>query len=58
MRFTLEIQLGNDAVQTSADIAEILRRVSSQVSIADETDTIRDINGNTVGRWTFVEETN
>ena len=57
MRFTLEIQLGNDAVQTSADIAEILRRVSSQASIADETDTIRDINGNTVGRWTFGEET-
>ena len=55
MIFRLEIMLGNDAVQTSEDIAEILQRVSRQVSIDDQTDTIRDVNGNFVGRWTFDE---
>jgi hypothetical protein len=56
MIFRLEIALGGDALQTSDDVRALLVRVSRQVAIEDETDIVRDLNGNTVGRWTFSEE--
>jgi hypothetical protein len=51
-KFTLEIQLGNDAMSDYRDIHDALRRVSDFVS-ADPGDMgyIRDVNGNRVGQW-------
>ena len=60
--FKLTIRLGNDAMQTPADVADTLR---NQVARAVDTvltttqaaeGRIWDINGNTVGRWSFKDE--
>lgn len=56
MKFTLEIELGNEAMQTLADVAKALDN-TQHIADADESLTvgqsrgIRDINGNTVGKW-------
>lgn len=57
MKFTIEIELGNDAVQTAEDVAEILRATSAQVTDIrlGSFRNIRDLNGNTVGLWQVVE---
>ena len=56
MTFTLKIELGNDAMQSSGDVAQslakvaqTLRAVGSFEDFAEE--SIRDTNGNTVGSW-------
>lgn len=59
MKFVLEIELGNDAMENGADVGEALRRVAESVYLpvgCIVTPTIapvkiRDINGNTVGKW-------
>ena len=51
MEFTLTIQLGNAAMQTSEDVAEALARVADSLLAGVQSGTIRDINGNTVGSW-------
>ena len=63
MQLTLEIKLGNDAMQTTSDvqlaIAQSLRKfVVNEKRIlfqADDTGTLMDENGNTVGRWEITE---
>lgn len=61
MIFTLSIHLGNDAMQTPADLALALRELADKVAVPDSRETyapaladsgaIRDVNGNTVGTW-------
>lgn len=57
--FKLNIQLGNDAMQSCADVARALRtaadRVESSANAAPARvgAVIRDDNGNTVGAWAF-----
>lgn len=57
MRFTLEIELGNDAMQTADDVAEFLRdklvrRVESSTFDSPEGPyLVKDRNGNAVGKW-------
>jgi len=60
-KFTVEIRLGNAAMQTGGDIAEALRTAADQLEQTYEHDDIRewngmsrgvfDTNGNSVGRW-------
>lgn len=55
-RFTLEIELGNAAMQTGEDVAEALDRLGSVLGDMTEPSQqgagrIRDLNGNTVGHW-------
>lgn len=61
-RFTLEIRLGNDAMQTPSDVARALSDISHQLeaeSSWDDAEAIKkrltDINGNTVGWWELDE---
>jgi hypothetical protein len=61
MQFNLTIELGNDAMQADADVADALSNVVYWMDSrpAGEFETgeagiIRDINGNTVGRWEIV----
>jgi hypothetical protein len=62
MKFTLQIWIGNDAMQTSQDVADALRKVAKRLEdgetleqLACRTgDSVRDLNGNTVG-WFKVE---
>jgi len=63
MRFTLTIELGNEAMQTSGDIAGALEDVIATLARHHTRDnylpraatrrhiSIIDINGNTVGKW-------
>jgi len=56
MKFTLEIELGNDAMTTPDDVAYLLGVVAEQLDAVDafragDEGRTRDVNGNTVGRW-------
>jgi hypothetical protein len=56
MKFTLEIELGNDAMQTGYDVACALNGAALSVTSTSPVETtetryIRDANGNAVGTW-------
>jgi hypothetical protein len=57
MKFTLEIELGNDAMQTRADIEAALRKLGQNLRHMSEPPEhgdeggIMDDNGNKVGTW-------
>ena len=60
MKFKLEIELGNDAMQTYEDVVSSL--IACQQTVAEyrklhvgDARKVRDINGNTVGKWEVVE---
>jgi hypothetical protein len=64
MLFKLEIELGNESMQTPADVGEAIARTlanhgRAQGSMFDsfgtlDSGTMLDRNGNTVGRWEIV----
>jgi hypothetical protein len=56
MRFVLEIKIGNAAVETWDDVADLIRKEADKIEGCDrplvtEHDKIHDRNGNTVGKW-------
>lgn len=57
MKFTLEIELGNAAMQTSWDVGQALRELGTKYQNGSDGPDIRDagkvhdLNGNTVGKW-------
>lgn len=57
MTFTLTIELGNDAMRSTRDIARTLREVADRISPnwritpQAESHKIMDANGNSVGQW-------
>lgn len=63
MKFTLEIQLGNEAMQTGRAIAEAIQDSLSRHYITfqghrptiGDNMSVRDLNGNRVGKWEVVE---
>lgn len=60
-KFTIEIEIGNDGVQTADDIAQILYSTADKIIDVTGSDplaehvgafkNVRDLNGNTVGLW-------
>ena len=61
MKFTLTIELKNDAMLTYPDIALALNRISEHLKDGDmpERDDqawIRDANGQTVGKWRVMRD--
>lgn len=62
MKLKIEIELGNDAMQTGDDVVSLLAKnlpvISESVSIAQTSDEkwdngrLLDVNGNEVGYWT------
>lgn len=58
-KFVLNIDLGNEAMQSYGDVKDALKRVAQQLGPdgndtpfdGRESGTIRDGNGNTVGSW-------
>lgn len=60
MRFKLEIDLGNDAMQTGADVAQALGTVQHRIEdllipLRDGLGgPVKDGNGNTLGSWEVV----
>jgi hypothetical protein len=63
-QFILNIELGNEAMQHPQDVAIALRRVGQVLDLdafdwgppQEQWALIRDSNGNTVGRWSLVED--
>jgi hypothetical protein len=65
MKMDLSIELGNDAMRSTADIGWALAKTATRISevVDDDADgnarpasgTILDLNGNTVGRWQITE---
>lgn len=62
MKFTLEIELGNDAMQTMENVADALVHTAGRLSMelrsrfpvredSIESGKIYDLNANPVGRW-------
>ena len=51
--FTLEIKLGNDAMADTWDVSNALQDVARSIDTGSTSGTIRDINGNRVGTWSF-----
>lgn len=49
--FTVEIELGNDAMQTGADVAAALREIADKLDAGIDAGIVRDANGNEVGRF-------
>jgi hypothetical protein len=50
-KFTLEIKLGNDAMQDQCDVARALAKLAGELT--GRSGTIRDDNGNRVGTWSI-----
>lgn len=50
-KFTLSIDLGNEAMQTGEDVATALKAVASKLAHGEDSGRVRDENGNTVGEW-------
>lgn len=59
MRFRVDLELGNDGVLTTADVASALERTAAKVRDyadpphAGEGGRVVDRNGNSVGEWRF-----
>jgi hypothetical protein len=56
MKFTLEIKIGNEAMQNGDDVANALRVVAGRVEgggefVPGEGNGILDLNGDWVGDW-------
>jgi hypothetical protein len=61
-QFTLTVTLGNDAMQTMADVADLLERAAESMRRDHESGedfgsvySLRDLNGNRVGGWDIAE---
>ena len=50
-QFNLSITLGNEAMSSRLDILEALYDVINELQEFQDSGTIFDINGNTVGSW-------
>lgn len=60
-KFSMNIELGNDAMQQPQELADALREVANKIAAIDPTDTnaggkVLDDNGNEVGTWEYEAE--
>lgn len=64
-RFRIEIELGNDAMQTEEDVARLLSETARKLRAKTihlyhggdyPSGALRDVNGNKVGQWEVCEE--
>lgn len=57
MAFTLTILTDNAAFADGPDeVARLLRETADRVAAGDGEGSLRDVNGNTVGEWTYPED--
>lgn len=57
MKFTLEINLGNEAMADEYDLAQALEKVAAKLRTYGLVGaSIQDGNGNTIGRWEITGE--
>jgi hypothetical protein len=53
-KFVMEIDFGNDAMQTRSHLIRALKNVVKQIEDGMEAKKILDQNGNAVGKWEIV----
>lgn len=53
-RFKLELELGNEAMRSRPDLCRVLRQALTQIKAGGTGAELRDVNGNTVGRWRII----
>jgi hypothetical protein len=51
--FKVVIRLGNEAMQTQEDVANVLEEIVSSLRQGRVSGSVFDDNGNNVGTWTF-----
>ena len=61
MKFVVEINLGNEAMNSPHDVADALEKVIRNLRMVDEfgdgfSGRLRDVNGNTVGTFNLEGE--
>lgn len=66
MKFKIDIELGNDAMQTECHVAALLSEVAKKLrsrvirlssDVGDyPSGALRDVNGNKVGNWEVTED--
>lgn len=59
MKFTLEIELGNDAMQSAEDVFDAIEHCGDTNPTpfqGGESNIIRDLNGNKVGKWEVTQD--
>lgn len=49
--FTVTIEMGNDAMREATDVADALQEIIAHLHGGQTDGAIRDVNGNTVGRF-------
>lgn len=49
----IELELGNDAMRSNADVVRALKAVIEKIENGSESGKVRDVNGNTVGHFEF-----
>jgi hypothetical protein len=54
--FLVTITMGNEAMQTPEDVASALRTVANKLESGTLDGSVKDVNGNTVGQFSFSEE--
>lgn len=57
--FRIEIEMGNDAIKTAGDVRRTLTKLKDkvgQLSDSGEERKIKDIYGNSIGKWGFYLE--
>lgn len=55
-RFTLDIRMGNEAMQTGEDVADLLREAAFYIEQHDSGRGLFDVNGNRVGRFGYTSD--
>lgn len=57
MKFTLEIELGNEAMRHTGHVANALKDTAENICLATgKTGRIYDQNSNTVGKWEVTDD--
>lgn len=49
--FRIEIELGNETMQTAKDVGEALRQINRDLALGATEGRVKDANGNVVGLW-------
>ena len=55
-KLTLTIEMGNDGMLTSTQLREAVVKASQKMRPGETSGTIRDLNGNTVGKWEITDD--
>jgi hypothetical protein len=56
MEFKVDIKSRNDAMTGKNSVQEILEEIVVELDAGEDSGMIRDVNGNTVGNWSYLRQ--